>query len=41
MAEVNVLTGVYANPNTEGALVHFKERYDNFIGGEWVATSKW
>ncbi|WP_010647673.1 aldehyde dehydrogenase [Oceanobacillus massiliensis] len=25
----------YANPNTEGALVHFKERYDNFIGGEY------
>ncbi|MGE7624254.1 aldehyde dehydrogenase [Viridibacillus sp. NPDC096237] len=28
---------IYANPNTEGALVNFKERYDNFIGGEWVA----
>ncbi|BAD64353.1 aldehyde dehydrogenase family protein [Shouchella clausii] len=27
----------YQQPNTEGALVHFKERYDNFIGGEWVA----
>lgn len=27
----------YANPNTDGAVVHFKERYDNFIGGEWVA----
>ncbi|MBC5637972.1 aldehyde dehydrogenase family protein [Ornithinibacillus sp. BX22] len=25
----------YANPNTEGALVQFKERYDNFIGGEY------
>ncbi|MUK89059.1 aldehyde dehydrogenase family protein [Ornithinibacillus sp. L9] len=25
----------YANPNTEGALVNFKERYDNFIGGEY------
>ena len=27
----------YANPNTEGAVVDFKERYDNFIGGRWVA----
>lgn len=25
----------YANPNSEGALVTFKERYDNFIGGEY------
>jgi aldehyde dehydrogenase len=25
----------YENPNTEGALVHFKPRYDNFIGGEY------
>lgn len=25
----------YKNPNTEGALVHFKTRYDNFIGGEY------
>ncbi|KGR89104.1 aldehyde dehydrogenase family protein [Lysinibacillus odysseyi] len=30
---------IYANPNTEGALVNFKERYDNFIGGEWVAPA--
>jgi aldehyde dehydrogenase len=30
----------YANPNTEGALVHFKSRYANFIGGEWVAPVK-
>ncbi|MCV6638700.1 aldehyde dehydrogenase family protein [Candidatus Albibeggiatoa sp. nov. NOAA] len=27
----------YANPNTEGAVVNFKDSYDNFIGGEWVA----
>lgn len=27
----------YANPNTSGAVVNFKERYANFIGGEWVA----
>lgn len=28
---------VYANPNTEGAKVNFKERYDNFINGKWTA----
>lgn len=27
----------YANPNTEGAIVNFKEKYDNYIGGEYVA----
>lgn len=27
----------YANPNTAGAVINFKERYENFIGGEWVA----
>jgi aldehyde dehydrogenase len=27
----------YANPNTDGSLVHFRSRYGNFIGGEWVA----
>jgi len=26
----------YANPNTEGAIVNFKEKYDNFIGGKYV-----
>ena len=26
----------YANPNTAGAVISFKERYENFIGGEWV-----
>jgi len=31
---------IYANPNTEGAIVNFKERYDNFIGGEWVPPVK-
>ncbi|WHX26722.1 aldehyde dehydrogenase family protein [Virgibacillus halodenitrificans] len=25
----------YANPNTEGSLVNFRERYNNFIGGEY------
>lgn len=28
---------IYNNPNTEGSLVQFKERYENYIGGEWVA----
>ncbi|WP_438313649.1 aldehyde dehydrogenase [Sporosarcina sp. FA9] len=27
---------VYAFPNTKGSKVNFKERYENFIGGEWV-----
>ncbi|WP_295539244.1 aldehyde dehydrogenase family protein [uncultured Thiohalocapsa sp.] len=28
---------IYASPNTDGAVVSFSARYDNFIGGEWVA----
>ena len=28
---------LYAQPGTPGALVKFKVRYDNFIGGKWVA----
>ncbi|MBN9654610.1 aldehyde dehydrogenase family protein [Halobacillus litoralis] len=31
---------VYAFPNTEGSNVQFKERYNNFIGGEWTAPVK-
>ncbi|MCG6860488.1 MAG: aldehyde dehydrogenase family protein, partial [Chromatiaceae bacterium] len=27
----------YADPNTEGAVVNFDDRYDNFIGGAWTA----
>ena len=30
----------YANPNTPGAKVTFKNRYDNFIGGKWVPPTK-
>lgn len=30
----------YANPNTDGAKVNFKDKYENFIGGEWVAPIK-
>ena len=28
---------IYANPGQEGSVVTFKERYENFIGGQWVA----
>lgn len=28
---------IYQDPNTDGALVSFQQRYDNFIGGRWVA----
>lgn len=28
---------VYAFPNTEGSIVQFKERYENYIGGKWTA----
>ncbi|MEU7767253.1 aldehyde dehydrogenase [Nocardia sp. NPDC049190] len=27
----------YAKPGTEGSIVEFAERYENFIGGEWTA----
>ena len=30
----------YANPNTEGAVVNFKEKYDNYIGGKYVPPTK-
>ncbi len=33
---MSVLTLAYAFPNTEGAVVNFKEKYDNFIGGQWT-----
>jgi aldehyde dehydrogenase len=31
---------IYANPNTENALVSFNERYENYINGQWVAPVK-
>jgi aldehyde dehydrogenase len=31
---------LYALPNTPGAKVQFKAKYDNFIGGKWVAPVK-
>src|SRR5690554_4470812 len=30
----------YEAPNTEGSVVSFRERYDNFIGGKWVLPVK-
>ncbi|KXI21426.1 aldehyde dehydrogenase family protein [Photobacterium sanguinicancri] len=27
---------LYTQPNTEGAVVNFKEKYQNFIGGKWI-----
>ncbi|CAM5196637.1 Putative aldehyde dehydrogenase AldA OS=Ureibacillus acetophenoni OX=614649 GN=SAMN05877842_105115 PE=3 SV=1 [Ureibacillus acetophenoni] len=33
---MSVLTMAYAFPNTEGALINFKEKYDNYIGGQWT-----
>ena len=31
---------VYARPGTDGAKVSFKARYENYIGGGWVAPVK-
>jgi aldehyde dehydrogenase len=31
---------IYHNPGSEGAVVAFNERYDNYIGGQWVAPVK-
>ncbi|KGX87492.1 aldehyde dehydrogenase [Pontibacillus litoralis] len=31
---------IYANPGEIGSKVTFKQRYDNFIGGEWVKPVK-
>ena len=30
----------YARPGADGALMSFQSRYDNYIGGEWVAPTK-
>lgn len=39
MVEV-IKSRVYARPNTEGAKVNFREKYDNYIGGQWVPPAK-
>ena len=31
---------IYAQPGKEGSVVSFKPRYENYIGGEWVAPVK-
>ena len=31
---------VYARPGAEGSLMSFESRYDNYIGGEWVAPTQ-
>ncbi|RUM49623.1 MAG: aldehyde dehydrogenase [Marinomonas sp.] len=31
---------LYPNPNTPESTVQFKKRYENFIGGEWIAPVK-
>ncbi|GAA3816586.1 aldehyde dehydrogenase [Streptomyces phyllanthi] len=31
---------VYAQPGTDGSIVSFAPRYDNFIGGDWVAPAE-
>ncbi|MHB1064564.1 MAG: acetaldehyde dehydrogenase ExaC [Georgenia sp.] len=33
---VNDPTGVYAAPGTEGAVMSYEKRYENYIGGRWV-----
>ncbi len=31
---------IYAAPGSQGAKAQFKKRYENFIGGKWVAPVK-
>jgi len=37
---MSVLTMAYAFPNTEGAIVNFKDKYDNYIGGKWTPPTR-
>ena len=30
---------VYARPGAEGSVMSFQSRYENYIGGEWVAPT--
>ena len=34
------MSEAYAYPNSTGAIVHFKDKYDNYIGGEWTPPVK-
>ncbi|WP_282175128.1 aldehyde dehydrogenase family protein [Vibrio diabolicus] len=31
---------LYSQPNTDGAVVNFKAKYENFIGGEWIEPAE-
>ncbi|MDH5518554.1 MAG: aldehyde dehydrogenase family protein, partial [Gammaproteobacteria bacterium] len=31
---------IYAKPGQDGSVVSFNERYENYIGGQWVAPVK-
>ena len=31
---------IYSNPGSADAVINFKDKYENFIGGEWVAPVK-
>lgn len=31
---------IYDNPNEKNSKIHFKAKYENFIGGEWIAPKK-
>ena len=31
---------VYAKPGAAGSLMSYQSRYENFIGGEWVAPAE-
>lgn len=31
---------IYPDPNTPASTIHFKERYENYINGEWTAPQK-
>jgi len=28
---------IYAHPGSEGSVISFKSRYENLIGGQWIA----
>jgi len=30
---------IYAKPGDDGAIFTFKNRYENFIGGQWIAPA--
>ncbi|MGO1948903.1 MAG: aldehyde dehydrogenase family protein, partial [Mycobacteriaceae bacterium] len=39
MTTVAPANNAYAAPGAEGSIVSFKPRYENFIGGQWVAPA--